>query len=133
MRPLLDYLAPLTVLPVAEVVPLGPVEHLLGRYRDYLLGERGLTEGTVRSYVDVVRPFVASRLHGEVLDLAGVTAADVTGFVLAACPGYSTGWAKLIVCGLRSLLGWLHLTGAISGALADAVPSVAGWRLSRPR
>lgn len=130
MQPLLDYLAPLGVLPVAGVVPLGPVEDLLDRYRGYLLGERGLTEGTVRGYVDVVRPFVASRLDGDALDLAGITAADVTGFVLAACPGCSTGWAKLIVCGLRSLLRWLHLTGALSGALADAVPSVAGWRLS---
>jgi integrase/recombinase XerD len=35
--------------------------------------ERGLTEGTARGYVDCVRPFVATRLHGEVLDLAGIT------------------------------------------------------------
>ena len=40
LRPLLDYLAPLGVLPVLEAVPPGPVEELLGRYRDYLLGER---------------------------------------------------------------------------------------------
>jgi hypothetical protein len=36
LRPLLDYLAPRGVLPVPEQVPLGPVEGLLGRYRDYL-------------------------------------------------------------------------------------------------
>ena len=42
-------------------VPPGPVEELLGRYRDYLLGERGLTAGTARGYVDCVRPFVATR------------------------------------------------------------------------
>jgi integrase/recombinase XerD len=35
--------------------------------------ECGLTEGTARGYVDCVRPFVATRLHGEVLDLAGIT------------------------------------------------------------
>ena len=67
------------------------MEELLGRYRDYLVGERGLTAGTARGYVDFVRPFVATRLHGEVLDLAGLTAADVTGFVLAACPGRAAG------------------------------------------
>ncbi len=130
LRPLLDHLAPLGVLPVPPRVAPGPVEDLLGRFWGYLVGERGLTVGTARGYVDCVRPFVASRLRGVVLDLAGVTAADVTGFVLVACPGRAVGSAKLIVCGLRSLLGWLHLSGQIPVPLAAAVPSVAGWRLS---
>jgi integrase/recombinase XerD len=130
LRPLLEFLAPLGVLPVPQVVPPGPVEELLGRYRDYLIGERGLTSGTARGYVDFVRPFAATRLHGEVLDFASLTAADVTGFVLGACPGRAVGSAKLIVCSLRSLLGWLHVTGATPVSLAGAVPSVAGWRLS---
>jgi integrase len=34
------------------------------------------------------------------------------------------------VCALRSLLRWLHLSGAVPVPLAAAVPSVAGWRLS---
>ncbi len=130
LRPLLDFLAPLGVLPVASLVPPGPVEGLLVRYRDYLVGERGLTQGTARGYVDLVRPFVATRAHGDVLDLTGITAADVNGFVLSACPGRAVGSAKLIVCALRSLLRWLHLTGQMSVSLASAVPSVAGWRLS---
>lgn len=87
MRPLLDFPGPLGVLPVAEQAPPGPVEELLRGYRDYLLGERGLTPGTVRGYVDAVRPFVSGRVRGDTLDLAGVAAADVTGFVLTACPG----------------------------------------------
>ncbi len=80
--------------------------------------------------MDAVRPFVTGRLHGEVLDLAGLSAVDVTGFVLAACPGRATGSVKLIVCALRSLLRWLHLTGVVAAPLASAVPSVAGWRLA---
>jgi site-specific recombinase XerD len=130
LRPLLDYLAPLGVLPAPAEARLGPVEELLGRYRDYLLFERGLTAGTTRGYLDAVRAFVASRLRGEVLDVAGVSAADVTGFALAACPGRAVGSAKLIVTALRSLLGWLHVTGQVPVPLAAAVPSVAGWRLS---
>jgi integrase/recombinase XerD len=129
MRPLLDYLAPLGVLPVPAPVRPDAVEELLGRYRDYLLVERGLTAGTVRGYVDFVRPFVATRLGGDVLDLAGMSAADVIGFVLATCPGRAVGSAKLTVCALRSLLRWLHLTGVIATPLAAVVPSVAGWRL----
>jgi hypothetical protein len=58
LQPLLDYLAPMGVLPAPQEVPLGPVEELLVRYRDYLLHERGLTEGTTRGYVDFVRPSV---------------------------------------------------------------------------
>jgi len=130
LRPLLDYLAQLGVLPAEEEGLPGPVEELLGRYRDYLLRERGLTEGTARGYVDFVRPFVATRVRGEALDLAGISAADVTGFVLAVCPGRAVGSAKLIVCALRSLLRWLHLTGQVPTCLAAAAPSVAGWRLS---
>lgn len=130
LAPLLNYLAPLGVLPVAEPAAFGPVEELLGCYRRYLLVERGLTAGTARGYVDSVRPFVATRVRRDVLDLAGIKAADVTGFVSSACPGRAVGSAKLIVCALRSLLRWLHLTGLLPVSLAAAVPATAGWRLS---
>ena len=50
------------VLPADQPVPPpGPVEGLLGRYRDYVLVERGLTAGTVSGYIDAVRPFGAGR------------------------------------------------------------------------
>jgi integrase/recombinase XerD len=130
LRPLLEYLAPLGVLPIPQEVPPDPVEELLGRYRAWLLVERGVTPGTARGYVDCVRPFVATRARSDTLEFTGLTAADVTAFVLAACPGRAVGSAKLIVCALRSLLGWLHLTGTVPVSLVAAVPSVAGWRLS---
>lgn len=130
LQPLLGYLAPLNVLPAPQPVRPGVVEELLARYGEFLLAERGLTAGTVRGYVDCVRPFVAARARGDVVDLAGVAATDVTAFVLGACPGRAVGSAKLIVTALRSLLGWLHLCGVVPASLAAAVPSVAGWRLS---
>lgn len=79
--------------------------------------------------MDFVRPFVASRLRGDVLDLAGITATEVSGFVLSSCPGRAVGSAKLIVCALRSLLGWLHLTGQMPSPLAAAVPSVGACQV----
>lgn len=130
LRPILDYLAPRGVLPAPEDPAPSPVEVVLARYSAYLVGERGLTVGTARGYVDCVRPFVASRLRGDVVDLAGLSTVEVTGFVLDACPGRAVGSAKLIVCALRSFLRWLHLTGQAPGSLAAAVPSVAGWRLA---
>jgi integrase/recombinase XerD len=129
MRPLLSYLDQLGVLP-REVVELGPVPALLERYRSYLISERGLTPGTARCYLDAIRPFVTSRLRGAELDLAGLTAGDVTAFVVAACPGRPQGTAKLTVTTLRSLLTWLHVEGAVGEPLAGAVPAVAGWRLT---
>ena len=129
VRPLLRYLDQLGMLPVADVA-VGPVPALLERYRAYLIRERGLTAGTARCYLDAIRPFVTSRLRGDHVDLAGLTGADVTGFVLAACPGRAPGTAKLIVTALRSLLTFVHVEGVIATPLAAAVPSVAGWRLA---
>lgn len=91
MRPRLEFLTPLGVLPDPEEGPLGPVEDMLGQYRDYLVTERGLTPATANVYVGVVRPFVASRRRGAQLDMAGLTAADVTGYVVASCPGGEPG------------------------------------------
>lgn len=127
--PLLGYLRPLGVVPLEEPAALGPVEELLDRYRRYLLVERGLSVGTARGYVDNVRPFVATRLRGTTLELAGISVGDVTGFVWSACPGRAVGSVKLIVCALRSLLRWLHLTGQLPAPLAAAVSAVDGWKL----
>jgi integrase/recombinase XerD len=131
LAPLLGYLRELGVAPPAEpAVGVGPVEELLARFGRYLLGERGLTAGTVRGYVDAVRPFLVGRLEGGQLDLVGLSAGDVTRFVVAACPGRAPGPAKLIVSALRSLLGFLHVDGVVAVSLSAAVPSVAARRLA---
>ena len=59
--PLLAYLRGLGAVPAADEPALSNVELLLGRYREYLLVERGVTAGTARGYVDCVRSFVSSR------------------------------------------------------------------------
>ena len=68
MAPLLGYLRGRGVVPAAEQVPLTAAGDLLEQFRRYLTVERGLTAGTVRGYVDIVRPFVESRVTstGEV-------------------------------------------------------------------
>src|SRR5699024_5114968 len=91
MAPLLGFLTPLGVLPVEPPPGLDAVEEVVGRYRDYLLTERGLSPGTVAGYVHLARPFLASRSRGDRLDLAGMSAADVFEFVVASCPGRATG------------------------------------------
>lgn len=132
LAPLLDHLHRLGVVPAVTDSEVSAVEALLGRYRVFLTVERGLTAGTVRGYVDAVRPFLEGRLDaaGE-LELRELTAADVLGFVLAVCPSRRRGSAKLVVTALRSLLGFLYVEGLVARPLSSAVPSVAGWRLAR--
>jgi integrase/recombinase XerD len=132
MAPLVGYLRGLGVAPPASPrVTVGAVELVLADYRAYLAVERGLTSDTIEGYVLAVRPFLDGRLRGaDELDLAALSAADVVAFVVERCPAQSRGAAKLTVTALRSLLGFLHLRGIVSGPLAEAVPSTASWRLS---
>jgi len=130
LGPLLEHLQQLGVIAEAPEVVLTATEALLVRYRRYLTGERGLATTTARSYSDAVRPFVAGRESDGELDLAGLTAADVTGFVVEACAGRTRSSAKRTVTALRSLLGFLHVVGIVHESLVAAVPSAASWRLA---
>jgi integrase/recombinase XerD len=127
---LLGYLRSLGVVPPADRPVRSTVEVLLDRFREYLLAERGVTAETARGYVDLVRPFVASRVReGGEPDLSGLTPAEVLGFVLAECRHRPQRSGKMLVTALRSLLGFLHVEGVIDRPLAQVVPSVAFWRL----
>lgn len=125
LAPLLGYLRGLGVAPEpACPVPVSAVDVLAERYGGYLAGERGLVAGTVRYYLDEARGFLAGREDR----LAGLTAAEVSGFTVAECRRRSTGSAKILVTALRSLLRFLALEGLAPPGLQGAVPAVAGWR-----
>jgi integrase/recombinase XerD len=130
--PLLEYLGSVGVIDPAEPEPDNdPVQIVLERFACYLRSERGLGEGTIAGYVAAVRPFVAGQvLEDGAVDMSCLTAAEVTGFIVAACPSRPPGPAKVIVTAMRSFLGWLHLVGALPMPLAGAVPSVASRRLA---
>src|SRR5436190_14216942 len=85
--PLFEYLRRLGVVPPPAPGPVTPAEALLGRYRCYLVTERGLAAATARGYADMVRPFLAGRQEAGGLGLGQLTAAEVTAFGRAACPG----------------------------------------------
>ena len=130
LAPLLEYLERVgVVVPVAVAEPT-PVDVLVGRYEDYLTSERGLAWSSVRLYVRAIRPLLRGRLVGDRLDLAGLTAADVTGFMLEVARERRPGKAQTTATALRSLLGFFHVKGLVASSLAGAVPSVASWRLA---
>jgi integrase/recombinase XerD len=125
LAPLTAFLRGLGAVPAAgPAAPAGAAGVLLGRYRGYLEVERGLAASTVRYCTDEARGFLAGREDR----LAGLDAAEVSGFVADQCRRRSTGSAKILVTALRSLLRFLVLEGLVTPGLQDAVPAVAGWR-----
>jgi site-specific recombinase XerD len=130
LAPLLGYLRGAGAAPEPVVGrPEGLLDVLAGDYARFLVTERGLAASTVERRTRAARRFLcwwAARC-GE-LDLAALGAGDVQDFVVAECGITSRGSAGLVVSDLRSLLGFLHLSGMVPAVLASAVPAVAGWR-----
>ena len=132
MAPLLDHLREVGIAPVwlTGGGRARAVEVLLAEYRAYLVEERGLAASTVRNYVDVARQFVSQSCASGRTDLCGLTAAQVSEFVLAGCRTRGVGSAAILVVGMRALLRYLHLAGVTQTGLAGAVPSAASWPAS---
>src|ERR1700677_853888 len=132
LAPLLDYLRRLDVVPVASTL-VTPVEQLVQDYCGYLLRERGLAVGSVGLYAEVARRFLSERSEPISEDLGGLSAAEITAFVLRESTRRSEASTRIAVDGLRSLLRYLHVEGWTPIALAWAVPSVARRQHSLPR
>lgn len=131
---LLDYLRSCGVAPrPATPVELTPVEELLADYRGYLSGGRGLAAGTVGKYISEARVFLAQWEDAPRPALAALTAGQVVAFVLRGCQERRVESAKNMIGGLRSLLRFLYAKSLVPLPLADAVPTVAGWRRSLPK
>jgi integrase/recombinase XerD len=129
-QPLLGYLQAAGVIEVAEPPsPSTVVDVLLERYAGWLAVERGLAETTIARNVGLVRPFLAGLHRGGHLELEGLTAGEVTAFVLALSRQRSSSVPRTVTA-LRSLLRFLHADGLIATGMADAVPTVARWKLA---
>lgn len=133
--PVIGFLRDIEAVPAAgSLADASPVEVVLSEFGGWLATERGLAAESVRCYVTQARPFLA--WLGEPLDAAleGLTAGQVTLFMLARCRDRNPGSAKAAVTAIRSLLRFVHVVGYVPVALGGAVPAVAGWRLaSLPR
>jgi integrase/recombinase XerD len=84
---LIGYLRRVGAVPVpsppAVPAPATAEEELLDRYRRYLTGERGVCEQVARAYVRKVRRFLDWRARVGGAGLEGLTATEVSAFVLA--------------------------------------------------
>jgi len=126
--PLLEHLRGVGFAPAVTPADANdPVDVLLAGYRTYLVEERGLATSTVRNYLDVARLFVVGLRASGLVDLSGLTASQVSEFVLAECRTRAVGSATMLVVGIRALLRYLHLAGITPLGLAGAVPPAACW------
>ncbi len=127
LRPLLDHLCGLGVTPEPSV-EVGPVAELVGRYRRYLVTERGLVPESAETYLAHVRPFLARFCGADAaLRLERVDAADVAKYVMERSRQPRSDM-KHLVSALRSVLRFLLIDGVLARDLSTAVPAVAGWR-----
>lgn len=107
-----------------------PAARLVSQYEEYLRSERGLAAVTVADYGPYVRRFVEERFGERHLHLGELGPRDVLSFIVRYAHSMSPGRAKLMVAALRSFLRYLFQRGQVEANLAEAVPSVADWRLS---
>jgi site-specific recombinase XerD len=130
MVPLVSYLREIGLVPQAR--PLAtPLDALLGRYRSWMVQERGLAPATVLRYENTARRFLQEQaVTGGVLDPAALTGADINAFLLRECARVSAGSAKGRVAELRSVLRFLYVEDLTPRQLSTAVPPVGGWRLA---
>jgi len=134
LAPVLGYLREQGVLPEPDAAPASERDALLLAYQQYLRGERGLSEATVRTYTWFAAAFLDKA--GDPLRevLAGLTGPDLLALLerqLRSQPRRrSAGSAVLTAQVARSVLRFLHASGLVPRDLALAVPRVARWRLA---
>jgi site-specific recombinase XerD len=127
VMPLISYLRRLGVAVRPEPMVAGTVDLVAGEYRRYLVSERALTDQVAGKYTRLAREFLAVCEERGGPGVGGLSAAWVTGYVVAQCRGRPPGSAKFVVTALRSLLRFLFLAGHTRCQLASAVPAVAHW------
>ena len=99
-------------------------------YERYLVNERGVSRVTVKSYLPVVRAFLAERFATRDVALETLTVRDVNRFIVRRSRRLRPSSTKLLVTALRSFLRHLHQRGDIPADLAGALVPVVNWRLS---
>lgn len=131
-KTLLIYLRDLGAIPpptqVIDDCPLACIER---EYARFLACERGLSPATLSNYLPTVRCFLTERFGGESIRFDELCPQDAHHFILRHARGVSRSRAQLMVTALRSFFRFLYQRGDITSDLANAVPSVANWRLSQ--
>lgn len=110
VAPLVGYLRAVGVVPLPEpAVAVTEAERCLAAFRTYLVEERGLSEGTVVSDVQVATLFLATR-PAEDLGSEQLVPGEVVEFVRHQCEGRGSAY---VTAGLRAFLRFSDGCGAL--------------------
>jgi integrase/recombinase XerD len=130
MRPLLDYLGGLGVIPPEPPEPPAPPQDaasaLISEFAEYLRSERGLAPMTVGAYSSRAARFTAR--YAPDGDPCVIKPGDVTAAVLADASGLSAGAGQHLACALRAFLRYCHVRGLTGADVSAAALSVTGRR-----
>ena len=102
-------------------------EELLGCYRAWCVGQRGLTSTTADVYVKRVAVFLALWRPDADVVIAELDGRAVLGTVRAAAQAMASPSLRCMVTALRSFLRFLHATGRTPTSLVSAVPALKTW------
>lgn len=127
---LLDLLVRQGVVPAPVSAVATPAERLQSEFRLYMQQERALASTTQACYLTFVSEFLTERFGAGPVDLSGLCAADVTGFVRRRAVAIQSKRVQLMTTALRSFLRFARYRGDIDTDLAACVPAVANWKLS---
>lgn len=107
--------------------PADPRTRVERDFERYLSQERGLSPATLANYVPFVHQLLLERFSNGPIQLAKLSATDITGFVRRHARDHSPGRRGPMVAALRAFLRhWRH-RGEITTDLAGCVPAVANW------
>ena len=127
LRPLLDYLGGLGVIPPeSPAPPQDAAAALIAEFAEYLRSERELAPMTVGAYSSRAARFLAR--YAPDGDPAVIAPGDVTSAVLADASGLSAGAGQHLACALRAFLRYCHVRGLVTADVSAAALSVTGRR-----
>jgi site-specific recombinase XerD len=93
-------------------------------FTHWMTEERGLVPETLRRYLPTVQRFLVGRFGKGPIRFGGLSAQDITQFVLRQAPGGGSSRAAAMSNALRTFLRFVRMRGEIATDLAAVVPSV---------
>ena len=127
LRPLLDYLGGLGVLPPEPPEPPPDAAAvLIAEFTEYLRSERGLAPMTIAAYSSKAARFLARCAPDG--DPAVITPGDVSAAVVTEISGRSASAGQYFACSLRAFLRYCHVRGLIDADVSAAALGVTGRR-----
>ena len=114
------------------VVSQWTIQGLVEAFEEHLRRVRGAQFETCRGYTRYARQFLDAVLSDQRVDPRAIQLqpSDVVRFIEAKSRRLRPGSVKMVAAALRSFFGFLRVAGVGDARLADAVPTVARWRLS---